>query len=66
MSGNISAVDEGVYHELLLDYLDVNGDGTAEIFTYQQGFEGAGFTAFQRSGSHWVKAYEFNNYHCGF
>jgi hypothetical protein len=66
MSGNISAVDEGIYHELLLDYLDINGDGTAEIFTYQQGFEGAGFTAFQRSGSKWVKAYEFNNYHCGF
>jgi hypothetical protein len=66
MSGQISAVDEGIYHELLLDYLDVNGDGTAEIFTYQQGFEGAGFPAFQRSGSHWAKAYEFNNYHCGF
>ena len=66
MSGNISAVDEGIYHELLLDYLDINGDGVAEIFTYQQGFEGAGFTAFQRSGSHWAKAYEFNNYHCGF
>ncbi len=66
MSGNITAVDEGIYHELLLDYLDINGDGVAEIFTYQQGFEGAGFTAFQRSGSHWAKAYEFNNYHCGF
>jgi len=67
MSGtNISAVDEGIYHELLLDYLDINGDGVAEIFTYQQGFEGAGFTAFQRSGSHWAKAYEFNNYHCAF
>jgi hypothetical protein len=67
MSGtNISAVDDGMYHELLLDYLDINGDGVGEIFTYQQGFEGAGFTAFQRSGSHWSKAYEFNNYHCGF
>jgi len=66
MSGNISAVDEGIYHDLLLDYLDVNGDGVAEIFTYQQGFEGAGYTEFQRQGSHWVKAYEFNNYHCGF
>jgi len=67
MSGtNISAVDDGMYHELLLDYLDINGDGVAEIFTYQQGFEGAGFIAFQRSGSHWSKAYEFNNYHCAF
>jgi len=66
MSGNISAVDEGVYHELLLDYLDVTGDGQAEIFTYQQGFEGAGFTAFERKAGRWQKAYEFNNYHCGF
>jgi hypothetical protein len=47
-------------------WIDIDGDGIAEIFTYQQGFEGAGFTAFQRSGSHWTKAYEFNNYHCGF
>jgi hypothetical protein len=67
MSGtNISAVDDGMYHELLLDYLDINGDGVAEIFTYQQGFEGSGFVAFQRSGSHWAKAYEFDNYHCGY
>lgn len=66
MSGNISAVDEGIYHELLLDYLDINGDGVAEIFTYQQGFEGAGFVAFERKGGRWQKAYEFNNYHCGF
>ena len=67
MSGtNITAVDDGMYHELLLDYLDINSDGVAEIFTYQQGFEGAGYTAFQRTGSHWTKAHEFNNYHCGF
>ena len=66
MSGHIADVDGGMYHNLLLDYLDVNGDGVAEIFTYQQGFEGAGFMAFQRSGAHWVKAYEFNNYHCAF
>jgi len=67
MSGtNITAVDDGMYHELLLDYLDINADGLAEIFTYQQGFEGAGYTAFQRSATHWTKAYEFNNYHCGF
>lgn len=66
MSGNITAVDEGIYHELLIDYLDVGGDGVAEIFTYQQGFEGAGFKAYQRQGGRWVKAHEFNNYHCGF
>ncbi|HEV7700810.1 MAG TPA: hypothetical protein VGO43_11320 [Pyrinomonadaceae bacterium] len=66
MSGNISAVDEGVYHELLLDYVDIDGDGTAEIFSYQQGFEGAGFSAYKRSGGRWTKVHDFNNYHCGF
>ena len=67
MSGaNITAVDGGVYHELLLDAFDYDNDGVAEIFTTQAGLEGAGFTAYKRSGSKWTKAYEFNNYHCGF
>jgi hypothetical protein len=66
MSGNISAVDEGVYHELLLDSLDYTGDGVAEIFTYVQGLEGSGFNAYGRRGGKWTKVYEFNNYHCGF
>lgn len=66
MSGEIKAVDEGVYHELLLDAFDYDGDGRGEVFTYQQGFEGAGFAAYRRSGSKWNKAYEFSNYHCGY
>lgn len=66
MNGDIKSVDDGVYHELLLDYLDVDGDGTSEIFTYRQGFEGAGFYAYRRSGGKWTRFYEFENYHCGF
>jgi hypothetical protein len=66
MSGDIKNVDEGVYHELLLDSLDADGDGVNEIFTYTQSFEGAGFDAYKRSGSRWIKAYEFSNYHCGY
>jgi len=67
MSGaNITAVDEGVYNELLLDVFDYNGDGTAEIFTYEQGLEGAGFTVYELNGRTWKRTYEFNNYHCGF
>src|SRR5690242_8345575 len=45
MSKSIKDVDEGVYHELLLDAFDYDGDGVAEIFTYQQSFEGSGFHA---------------------
>ena len=66
MYGEISSLDEGVYHELLLDVFDYDRDGTAEIFTYVQAFEGAGFNAYKRIGDKWSKVYEFSNYHCGF
>lgn len=66
MSGDIRSIDEGVYHELLLDSLDIDGDGVREIFTYVQSFEGAGFTAYRRRQGKWVKAYEWSNYHCGY
>lgn len=66
MSGEIKAVDDGVYHELLLDTFDYTGDGKGEIFTYVQSFEGAGFNAYRRSGGKWVKSFEGSNYHCGY
>ena len=67
MSGaDIKAVDSGVYCELLLDVLEYDGDKTGEIFTYTQGLEGSGFTAYRRSGGKWVRAFEGGNYHCGF
>lgn len=66
MSGEISAVDEGVYHELLLDTLDYDNDGTGEIFTYVESFEGSGFSAYKRSGGKWTRVFEGSNYHCGY
>jgi hypothetical protein len=66
MSGEIKNVDEGIYHELLLDVLDFNGDGVAEIFTYSQSFEGAGFYAYQRKAGIWARVLEASNYHCGY
>jgi hypothetical protein len=66
MSGDIKNVDEGVYHELLLDAFDYDGDGTSNVFTYTQSFEGSGFSAYSRSGSKWVKSFEGSNYHCGY
>ncbi len=66
MSGEISAVDEGVYHELLLDVFDYDGDGISEIFTYVQAFEGASFYAYKRTDGKWAKIYEVSNYHCGY
>lgn len=66
MSGEIATVDDGVYHERLLDILDVDNDGTAEVFTYVQSFEGAGFNAYRRAGGKWTRIYEGANYHCGY
>ena len=66
MSGAIKDVDDGVSHELLLDAFDYDGDGKAEIFTYIQSFEGAGFNAYRRSGGKWVRTFEGANYHCAY
>ena len=66
MSGEISAVDDGVYHELLIDSFDYDGDGTGEIFTYVQSFEGSGFSAYKRSSGKWTRVFEGSNYHCGY
>lgn len=66
MSGAIKDVDDGILHETLLDVFDYDGDGTSEVFTHTQSFEGAGFNAYKRNGSKWTRAYEFSNYHCAF
>lgn len=64
--GEIQMVDDGVYHERLLDALEYDGDTTAEIFTYTQSFEGSSFNAYSRRDGKWVKAFEGSNYHCAF
>jgi len=66
MSGEIKAVDDGVYNELLLDVYDYDNDGTSEVFTYVQSFEGAGFNVYRRNGSKWARSFEGANYHCGY
>ena len=66
MSGEIKAVDDGVLHELLLDAFDYDGDGAAEIFSYEQSFEGAGFNVYRRSSGKWTRVFEGSNYHCGY
>ena len=66
MSGDIKNVDEGIYHELFLDSFDYDGDGIGEIFTHQQSFEGAGFTAYKKTAGKWKRVFEVANYHCAF
>jgi hypothetical protein len=67
MSGaDIKTVDEGIYHERLLDALEYDGDTTAEIFTYINSFEGSSFNVYSRRDGKWTKAFEGSNYHCAF
>lgn len=66
MSGDVKDTDTGIYHELLLDVLDVDGDGKAEVFTYVQAFEGAGFNAYAEKNGKWERIFEGSNYHCGY
>ena len=66
MSQNIKDVDDGIYHEVLLESYDFDGDGVNEIFTTQPSFEGAGFTAYQRKGNKWTNIFENANYHCAY
>lgn len=66
MSGEIKALDEGVYNELLLDVFDVDDDGTAEIFTIIKGFEGNNFVVYSRQKGKWENIFESSNYHCAF
>lgn len=67
MSQDITTVDSGVGHELLIDILDIDGDATSEIFTYSPSFEGAGFNVYRReSAGKWSKLYDGANYRCAY
>lgn len=66
MSGDMKDVEAGILNELLLDAFDYDGDGSSEIFTYTQSFEGSGFAAYKKSNGKWTKAFEGSNYHCGY
>ena len=52
--------------EVLIDQLDLDGDGVSEVFTLTTGFEGDTYTIYRRQKRLWRKAYEFGNYKCAF
>ncbi|MBV6497036.1 MAG: hypothetical protein DYH05_09415 [Acidobacteria bacterium ACB1] len=66
MSGDIKDVDTGIYHELLLDYFDADGDGKAEVYTFTRSFEGEEFNVYHFDGSKWTKSYTFSDYVCAY
>ena len=66
MSGNIKDIDTGIYHNLMLDYVDIDADGIGEIVNTAQAFEGRNFSVLKREGGYWNKIHESYNYRCGF
>lgn len=67
MSGaDITAIENGVYLERLVDQLDLDGDGTNEVITVTDGFEGDTYHIYKKQGDTWNKVYEFGNYRCAF
>lgn len=68
MSGELKDLDEGaMVSELLLDALEYNGGGSAEIFTVVKAFEGYNYNVYSRdTDGKWTKVYEGYNYHCAY
>lgn len=66
MSGDTKDVDDGILHELLVDSMDIDGDGTAEVFTTAQSFEGRNFRVYKKSAGKWSSILESYNYRCGY
>jgi hypothetical protein len=52
--------------EILLDQLDVDGDGTGEVFTVSYSFEGTNYTIYKKGAKGWSAIQEFHNYRCAY
>lgn len=66
MSGDVKDLDNGIYHTLMLDYMDIDRDGTGEIITTSQSFEGRNFAVYGKQAGKWGKIHESYNYRCAF
>ena len=67
MSGaDLTAIENGVYLERLVDALDLDGDGTQEVVTERDGFEGDSYFIYKKQSGKWNQIYEFSNYRCAF
>ena len=66
MSGDVTHLDRGIGHELLLDVFDFDGDGVKEVFTIGQAFEGNNYYIYKRTGGKWERVHEVYRYRCAF
>ncbi len=50
--------------ETLIDYADLDGDGTAEIVTNWYGVKDGGYRIYRRANGHWTSVYETSTPYC--
>jgi hypothetical protein len=52
--------------EILIDQLDVDRDGTGEVFTISYSFEGTNYAIYKKGRAGWTRLKEFYNYRCAY
>lgn len=52
--------------EILIDQLDVDRDGTGEVFTISYSFEGTHYAIYKKGARGWTRVQEFYNYRCAY
>lgn len=60
------AGDGGFLSEILLDQLDLDGDGTGELFTFGRSFEGVRYRIYKKTAGRWRRLEEFYVYRCAY
>jgi hypothetical protein len=68
-SGGLSLdelIGAGTFVERLVDQLDLDGDGTAEIITVSNSLEGVGYTFYKKQQGKWQQTFESGGYRCAF
>jgi hypothetical protein len=64
---SLQSVGESAFlTEVLIDQLDVDKDGTGEVFTISYSFEGTNYTIYKKGAKGWSAIREFHNYRCAF
>jgi hypothetical protein len=65
--GDIDAIGQsGLYTERLVDQIDLDQSGVAEVVTITNGFEGDSYMIYSKKSGGWQKIYEFGKYRCAF
>ena len=58
--------NQGFFAEILIDQLDLNGDRTGEVFTFNASAEGAHYAIYSKQSGRWQRVYEMSAYRCAY